>query len=370
MKFEKKVSLKLAIALVLIASLLSSSIVYYVFAVSPSSTFTISSGVYPGAPSYTVWREGSNYFAKDANGEIDSSGTVFATVMQYAIDNRPNGGPISLLPGRYLLTATLNVTTSNFGLYGGVGASGLDAPRPGETYGVVIEGDGSTFPLIKFKNAAGTRLERITINHVGFLGRATEYHAGWDNLYFHNCAEVWIEGCEIYGAGDCGIEFNATGESQWVTYNDISLNYGCGIETLCVSHIQGNLIWLNQLHGINVVSSEVEVLDNRIIWNYQNGIFIDYCWNVVVEGNYIMENGYSGPSTYAGINVYYYAHNSTIVGNKLLNNYDYDIWIGNTVENTLCVGNNCNSWKNTKGIYDQGTNSQIHSCFNGTAWIS
>jgi len=112
MKFEKQVSLKWAIALVLIACLVSSSIVYYVFAVSPSSTFTISSGVYPGAPSYTVWREGSNYFAKDANGEIDYSGTNASYVIESAINALTAGGKIFIKAGTYILSATLNLVNN------------------------------------------------------------------------------------------------------------------------------------------------------------------------------------------------------------------------------------------------------------------
>jgi hypothetical protein len=57
-----------------------------VFAVVPSSTFTIAPGVYPGAPSYTVWREGSNYFAKDANGLLAYSGTNASQIIQNTID--------------------------------------------------------------------------------------------------------------------------------------------------------------------------------------------------------------------------------------------------------------------------------------------
>jgi hypothetical protein len=109
MKFEKQVSLKWAIALVLIACLVSSSIVYYVFAVSPSSAFTISSGVYPGAPSYTVWREGSNYFAKDANGEIDYSGTNASAMIQTIIYALPDGGKIFIRAGDYDLTSLITL---------------------------------------------------------------------------------------------------------------------------------------------------------------------------------------------------------------------------------------------------------------------
>jgi parallel beta-helix repeat protein len=110
MKVEKQVSLKWAIALVLIACLVSSSIVYYAIAVSPSSAFTISGGVYPGAPSYTIWREGSYYFAKDANGEIDYSGTTAATVIQNAFNQ--NGSSYFFKAGTYELAGNTVVANA------------------------------------------------------------------------------------------------------------------------------------------------------------------------------------------------------------------------------------------------------------------
>lgn len=53
---------------------------------TPTSTFWISSGVYPATPTYTVWREGSNYFAKNEQGQLStSSGTNATTLVQSLI---------------------------------------------------------------------------------------------------------------------------------------------------------------------------------------------------------------------------------------------------------------------------------------------
>ena len=73
------------------------------FASTPSSTFYLSSGIYPGAPSFTVWREGSNYFAKGANGQLSYSGTTIQ-VIQDAINvlHDADGGTILLTKGTYL----------------------------------------------------------------------------------------------------------------------------------------------------------------------------------------------------------------------------------------------------------------------------
>jgi len=88
MEQNLKKSLKIGLIFLVIGLLIGSLIVY---AATPSSTFYISSGVYPGVPSFTVWREGSNYFAKDANGLIAYSGTNETIVTQNAIDNTDSG---------------------------------------------------------------------------------------------------------------------------------------------------------------------------------------------------------------------------------------------------------------------------------------
>lgn len=85
MKIEQNVKRSLEIALVfLMTGLLLGSLI--VFALSPSSTFYISSGSYPGAPSYTIENEGNNVFAKDANGLIEFSGTNASAIIQNSID--------------------------------------------------------------------------------------------------------------------------------------------------------------------------------------------------------------------------------------------------------------------------------------------
>lgn len=72
---------------------------------SPSSTFTISSGVHPGAPSYTIWTEGGEYFAKDANGLLAYSGTNAADSFQFVIDALGVlGGSVFIAKGTYIIT--------------------------------------------------------------------------------------------------------------------------------------------------------------------------------------------------------------------------------------------------------------------------
>ena len=64
MKLELKRShVKIVVALLIVA-LISSTITYSYAQSGGSSTFTISSGVYPGSPSYTIYVEDGTYKAK------------------------------------------------------------------------------------------------------------------------------------------------------------------------------------------------------------------------------------------------------------------------------------------------------------------
>jgi len=115
MKLKIKENVKIAIVTFLIATILG---IYIGHALTPTTTFTISPGVYPGAPDYTIWKEGSNYFAKNKYGEIEFSGTNKTEIVQNAIDAIPEGvGGVVVLQNFYIddyqkLSIPLNVEVS------------------------------------------------------------------------------------------------------------------------------------------------------------------------------------------------------------------------------------------------------------------
>jgi len=90
MKIPKRINVKTALIFVAIGILITSGL-FYVFAATPSNPVYIGSGIYPSACSFTVWKEGSNYFAKDGYGQLSSySGTNATHLVQNLIDNLPN----------------------------------------------------------------------------------------------------------------------------------------------------------------------------------------------------------------------------------------------------------------------------------------
>lgn len=101
------------LVIALIASAFSSAVMYAV--AQGGTTYTISSGVYPGAPAYTIYPIGSTYYAKSAYGVVSSS-TNATTVIQNAINSLTSGGQIKLSQGIFNITNSIAIpTVSDYG---------------------------------------------------------------------------------------------------------------------------------------------------------------------------------------------------------------------------------------------------------------
>jgi hypothetical protein len=85
----------------------------YVLAQGGSTPITISSGVYPGAPTYTIYADGSTYYSKSSSGVVSSSVNA-ATIFNTAISG---GGNILVKDGTYYITsAKFLITNSSSGV--------------------------------------------------------------------------------------------------------------------------------------------------------------------------------------------------------------------------------------------------------------
>ncbi len=119
-----KISNKLKVSIVALCLLSVLLGAYIGYSATPPSTFYLSSGVYPGAPSYTIWREGGNYFAKDPNGLIVFSGSNPSAVINACIQSMDSntegylGGKIFLRNGQYDLTTPIVIDRFNIQIEG------------------------------------------------------------------------------------------------------------------------------------------------------------------------------------------------------------------------------------------------------------
>lgn len=168
------------VALLLIIGLLSTSFAYVV--AQSATTFTISSGVYGGAPSYTLWRESSNYYAKDAYGVQPSySGSTNASTVLLnvatTIDGE-GGGSVFLRSGTY---ENVDVDLSDLKLF-----------LYGEGTSTILQNAGN---VITFNNTAILDAEQgvsdLTIDGVDDSGIGLYlkylYRSHFYNLYIKNC---------------------------------------------------------------------------------------------------------------------------------------------------------------------------------------
>lgn len=199
MKLPKQVSLK-HLAIIVVSTILLTSFVFYVFAATPSSTFWISSGIYPGAPSYTVWREGSNYFAKNANGQIMYSGTNASEIILNSLGNWTT----FIAEGIYTINTEIPIPDHDVTIIG-----------EGETTMLQAGGANRIFTITQMNRF---RLEKVRLdgNYVGteaIYSADTTPHMGF--LYLTDvCIRRFQYGVKLNRAGEvvftnCRIETNS-----------------------------------------------------------------------------------------------------------------------------------------------------------------
>lgn len=93
-----------------------------VLALVPSETFVVSSGAYPGAPTYTFWTDGGgNYFSKNQYGTIAYSGTDADLVMNQTITAVSSGATILFGVGAYTFDNPIIINDKSITLMGTMG---------------------------------------------------------------------------------------------------------------------------------------------------------------------------------------------------------------------------------------------------------
>ena len=164
-----------------------------------------------------VHKDGDNYIAKDAVGNIIKEGTDAATIVQKAIDDYAQYGLVIVEPTIVLTTALkINKSYSNVEFFGDINSSGVNAIELGDT---THQADGSTIKLaritginntghgIVFKNAAFVRIDFRIIKEC-LIG-----------MYFDACAgggarECILNGGHILECDTAGVRFSSATDNM------------------------------------------------------------------------------------------------------------------------------------------------------------
>jgi len=232
------ISTRKALAIVLSAIVLT-AIVTYVFAASSTIPFTIGGGIYPGAPSYTIWREGNYYFAKNSSGAKEFSGTNASQVIRSVI-NQVDRGIIYFTRGIYYLSginSLINLNDKSQIILMGEGPAnpasapvGGDALPAGSTYGtLLVAPENFTGAIINITMSLGVTKGEIQILNLAIYGNTAwstiknnggGYGIFIGNVRTINCRieKVSVIGCKygFYIAGST-IELR-NNEAYWCKY--------------------------------------------------------------------------------------------------------------------------------------------------------
>lgn len=150
---NKKITFSLAIFAIILAS---TNYATYLFA-SSQNTFTITSGLYPHSPDYTVWREGSTYYAKNSHGYITAHGSNASTILNGLV---ATSKWVFLKNGVYLLDVDWEIDVVKFRITGESRESTiLQATKNGQNV-MTIKGTGSS-------EIHGIQVENVWINGTG-----------------------------------------------------------------------------------------------------------------------------------------------------------------------------------------------------------
>jgi len=416
--------LKFVVVGILIGALIG-AIFMGVFAQSPSSTFTISGGVYPGAPSYTIWNEGSDYFAKDANGLLAYSGTNASQIITSCVGSHTNiyfivganpivlDSPIIVPDGTHFLTFEGKNNYHNQ-LY-------LEDSSDCDMF--IIQGDCdhiTFFNLGLFGNKYGQTAMSNGITYVGgrttdstiqncmvtnFSGHAvyfeSEFFAGLviDN-YFENCvnSSIRAEGLintvirnNYFWYSNEGVFINATTYSSQDNVIIGNLFTGNTNQAIEVWNSSGNLIannWFNENgRGVYIHNSRRNTVQgNSIKSTTQCGVYVYNSNETVISNNEILGSSYLDDNTYDGIWIGSStdliggfsggsSQNNIITGNVISSidfmcnsKYGIDELAGYFADYNIIIGNTVTGAQ-TANILLHGTYTKCSLCYNGTVWI-
>jgi len=204
-------SFRSTIIIVLIAVLLTASL-FYVFAQTPTTTLTISGGIYPAAPSYTIYRVGNSYYAKDCNGQIDYTGTNISSISTSVLSALSSGGNIYFCSGNYIFDSSVYVPAHSSGST----EYGREIIISGAGWNTRLEAGGDS-PIFNF-NGSSQRVRNIIIENMAF------WHNEQDTplLRFYKADKIRINNCLFVMNYSSAATYGIYGEWSW----DVIV-YGC-----------------------------------------------------------------------------------------------------------------------------------------------
>ena len=381
---------------------------------SSLSAFYLSGGVYPPAD-YTIWREGTYYYAKNAYGAIIYSGTNASEIINSAINSlNAIGGEIYVYADSYAISSPIRFEGCHNIILRGGGVSttffasadvnvievmGTEEETITNIYltdfkvqGYLDSNASTTSTGIKVQYTTNTKIVGVWVHkadHGIYLYGQNNYRAFiqdcrcWDNdddgIADTGGYASFIVNNWCFSNGDCGIQL-VNGGNRLISGNFLSGNgigggdskHGLALENVEKSTVDGNILATNEKDGIRLTTNSTRnTISNNIIRdNKEAGIMIlgEYTTHNVITANRLISNGNASEANRDGICIIADADNNIITFNTISDSGYWGIYLASTVDYTICSLNNCRD--ESQGIKDNGSTNKINLCWNGTTWIS
>lgn len=356
MKLDKK-TLVTALTSLLIGIIVTSII--WVYASPSAGTFYISEGIYPSAPNYTIWGEGSTYYAKNAYGHIDYSGTNATQLIQNALNH---GKTIFIKDGIYPISGSapsgglLTITQNGTKIIG-------------ESWNTILnDTSGIGINLI-----LGTNKQDVLIENLQLIGNNVSNAGVWffDSRRItirHNYVNNMLAGIVVHDSRDVDATFPSNNVDITVTENLVTNSFVDHIYVSTVNGVVSNNICDNSAKDsgivISIMSHNVVVSGNVIKDCYAFGIAIAMSFNVAVSGNTIIGGGGSqnhGICICTDDNASRASRGISIVGNLIESVGLYGIYTQQYVEDVTISSNTIRSANRGIQIYQNCKNITISS---------
>ncbi len=288
-----------------------------------------------------------------ANSTFAFQNTDATKTFQWAEGNSTNGGKITVSPGSYNVST---ITVSHRAIWF-CGQSEANAPVGG------FNGEGTVLNLANGTNSnmfnvSAPSAAFFEISNMKLNGNAQNNTANGNGIWINDtCTDGYIHDLWIDDFSNNGIRIEPSGEIWGIRIINCDIEHnlwhGIDLEGTAISRsilIQGNYIHSNSLNGIYEGVQYVNSLTvslNTIRYNNNNGIYLKYAHNFLLEENQIHDNkaGYSGIKL-EGSSANH-CENGTIIGNDInnialggSNGQDYGILFLNAYVDYITVGPN------------------------------
>jgi len=299
MKTPKK-SVKI-VSLTLISLLIG--VLVGVYATGSSSIPTFSTGPYAGAPSYTVYTNNSWYFAKNAYGAIEHSGTNASYLVQTIITETETKS-IFFRSGDYYFDHGLTLKS---GLIMSGEGSHAQRDLTNETYGTNFIYSGSGYFLSLLGTGAldgGYYLHNVYDVKLKDFRIISEVGNGVCGIYADNCSRIEIHNVRVQnftnilpsGFGGYGILIRRSWTAVEVTHCSLVMNcYGIALNESNLIYVGNCEITKNSKTGIALIAGNGNNIEgNNVELNSEEGIWVKGGKNDHIYGNWISRSGNRG----------------------------------------------------------------------------